>query len=146
MKRSMLAVAALLAMGLLAGVSYGEERGGPVVKTFRGSITKIEAGSVTITAKKDSGEKSVTLKTDADTKVQLPTDEQEAGGEGGMKAKYKDGAVSDLKEGDRVQATYGEDEVAKTITVQAPPKKREGGEGEAPKAPPVEEPKERKEG
>jgi len=138
-----LAVAAVVCLGSLA---LAEEGKGPKLVGVSGEIAAIDGASITIVRKKDSGQTTETITTNADTKVLLPTDETEAGGEGGKKRKYTEGKVSDLKVGDRVRAECTEDKVAVKIQVQAPPAKKEGGEGKGDAAAAPKKPKEGGEG
>jgi hypothetical protein len=144
MKRVLSICAVLVAVGVLASMAGAEERKGPSLSRVSGEVTKIDGAAIDVTRRGDSGAKTTTITTNADTKVKIPTGETApGGGEGGNKPVYKDGTVNDLKVGDHVTAMC-EGDVAKTITVNPPKPKKEGGEGE--RKAPAPAPKERKEG
>ena len=117
------------------------------VTRFGGTIAVVTASSLTVTMGGGDGGRAPreeTVSLNAETKVLVESDEmEEVKGEGGQKrqrAKKVDGAVADLKVGQRVYVR-AKDGVATEILVPRVAAKREGGEGGRKEAAPAPQPR-----
>ena len=99
----------------------GEREGGRRSPIVSGFVTKVEGNKFTITRRGDGGERSQTVTIDANTRVQVQTDQDETvKGEGGRERKVPKvakGAAADVKVGKYVAAAVGEGERAVRVTV-----------------------------
>ncbi|MBA4065102.1 MAG: hypothetical protein C0501_15590 [Isosphaera sp.] len=130
-RRTLLAVPAAL---LCAALAPAQEKDRPRPATTTGEVAKVDATSLTVTQRGDSGVKSTTFALDAKTKIVLETAEDETvKGEGGERTvtrpKAKDGTAADLKAGQRVTVTHDADKKAAEVVVRRPAKKESGKEG-----------------
>ena len=122
------AMASLIVLAFLAifgaNVTMAEEKNVPPNPTVGGEITKIDGQSITLTTTGDKGTKDTVVTVNDQTKVHIETaDMVPSGNEGKTKHKVVDGAMSDLKVGQKVSATLNNG-TAISITVKfvAPPK------------------------
>jgi len=119
---------------------FAKESEKPRPKKFSGQLTQVNSGSITIGGRGDRGEWSRELTVDSSTKVLIETDQMESvPGEGGttkQRPKLQEGALGDLKVGQKVDGTCDQANKVLTIVIrrQKPPK-REGGEGNRAVAP-----------
>jgi hypothetical protein len=152
----LLVAAAMLVLAPLALAK--EENKGPKPVTVAGELVKVETGSIAVAVKK--GERAAaetkTIAVDADTRILIETDEMESvPGEGGkmkQKPKIVEGALADLKAGQRVMVgCIADGSKALKILVQRvvakggkesdrggetpAPRKPDGGEKPAPRRP-----------
>jgi len=110
-------------------VSGGERKSKEIV--YRGELTSVEAGSISLAIKKGENRaaETRTIAVDGGTKVLVETDEMESvPGEGGKmreKLKMAEGALADLKIGQQVSVSCGEEGARATkvfIHRSAPPR------------------------
>ena len=110
----------------------GEEEGKPRPKSITGAVSKVDATSLTITQRGDSGDRSTTFAVGDKTKVLVQTSEDQSvkGGEGGERKtpKTREGKLADVKADSRVTVTFAEAGKAESILVlrPTPPRKKEG--------------------
>lgn len=122
----------VVAAFVVATHSAAEEKGKPRPKTVTGSISKVDAASLAVTQRGDSGEKTSTFTLNDQTKVLVQTEEDDKlKGEGGRERlvpKTREGKVGDLKLQQRVTITYAEEGKADSILVLRALKARKEGE------------------
>ncbi len=135
MKRVMRGLGLLLAVGVACGLlSAEEEKSAPRPKTLRGMLAKVDAASLMVATRGDSGERSHVFAIDAKTTVERETDQDEVygTGEGGqprIRPKREKITVTELKTGTLVSVTYHEGGAALGVLVLRVKKPHEG-EGE----------------
>jgi hypothetical protein len=111
-----------------------------------GTIAAVTGNSLTLTVVGREGQpgREETVALNPDTKVRVATDQmEEVAGEGGkmqQRPKMVDGAIADLKVGQRVYVR-AKDGVATEIVVPRTPAKREGGGGERKEVAPAPQPR-----
>lgn len=125
-----------LSLAFLAGsalLAEEKEKPRPKITKLTAEVSKADAASLTVVQRGDSGEKTHAFTLDAKTKIILETDQDETvmvKSEGGEKdvtrPKRKDGTAADLKAGQRVMVTAGEDKKATEVVVIRLKKKKEG--------------------
>lgn len=112
--------------------SSPEEKGKPRFKSVTGVVSKVQAGSLTITQRGDSGERQSDFSVGAQTKIAVESHEDTVTkGEGGSERKTpktRDGTVADLKVDQRVTVRFTEVGKADSVLIMrpAPPRKKEG--------------------
>lgn len=126
-------------------VGEGERDGAPRPTRVSGEITAVGGASIMVTSRGDRGETTLNIIIRTETRIRLETGETETViGEGGrevQKPKFAEGAMADLKVGQRVNVTCVDGNKATEVTVLRSRAsregegevrvKREGGEGEA---------------
>lgn len=139
MKLRLLLLAAVAAVLVAVPALAGDKEGKAAAKgvTIAGELTKVEASAITVATKGKEGAPGVskTIAVDAETKVFIQTDQTEpVKGEGGAtkeRPKIVEGALSDLKVGQKVIVGCDPDGAkAVKILVLRPESKvgKEGGE------------------
>mgnify|MGYP000642788976 CR=1 FL=1 len=115
-------------------VGEGERDGAPRLTRVAGEITAVGGASVMVTSRGDRGETTLNIVIRTETKIRLETGETETVvGEGGRevrKPKFAEGALADLKVGQRVSVTCVDGNKAVEVIAYRPKATREG-EGEA---------------
>lgn len=105
-----------------------------------GELTKVEGQQLTISSKGDSGIKSLTVTLGKDATIRLETTQDvTTKGEGGKDRtvpKVVDGTVADLKAGQRIVVSLGEQDLVSRVLVRRvdPPKKTGEKEGDGRKS------------
>jgi hypothetical protein len=127
----------LLILAAFSGVLFvtagAEEKERPRPQTFRGMLTKVEATSITVTSKGDSGERSEIIGLTNTTKIVLESKEDEkikVKGEGGnreiTRAKRVEGKLADLKVNQRVTVSVLDKKAIEILVLREPQRKKEG--------------------
>lgn len=134
MNRSIVCIAVVAALALIATAEGAEEGKGTKPKSVTAPIEKIDGATVMLVRRGDSGESQVSTTLTTDTEIVVETDEDTTvageGGEQRKRPKTRAGAAAELKEGQRVSVAYKEDGSAVRILVLRPAPKRTGGEGD----------------
>lgn len=132
MKSCFLGISLLFLSAAVTTNMLAQEKEKPRVINATGIVSKVDAGSLTVVQRGDSGERSTTFVVGAQTKVLVQTNEDDVvKGEGGRERKTpktKEGKSADLKVDQRVTVSYAEAGKADTILIlrPTPPRKKEG--------------------
>lgn len=109
-----------------------QEKEKPRAMNATGVVSKVDAGSLTVVQRGDSGERSTTFVVGAQTKILVQTNEDDVvKGEGGRERKIpktREGKTADLKVDQRVTVSFAEAGKADSILIlrPTPPRKKEG--------------------
>ncbi len=130
--KSIMVAFVFVAMSIaVASNSSGQEKGKPRTQSVSGLVSKVDAGTLTITQRGDGGDRSTVFAIGAQTKILIQTNEDNTvKGEGGSERKVpktKEGKIADVKVDQRVTVGFTEAGKADSLLVlrPTPPRKKE---------------------